>query len=77
MWVAVGEKYKLGSEEKSKVSGGFLAYGVVLFQIFSRVFLCIPSNLSDEDDALRLWILQEHLQTVYEVCPIKRIPTNT
>lgn len=52
-------------------------YGVMLFKIFCCILLRIASNLSNKDDAVCLGILQEHLQTVYEICAIEWISANT
>lgn len=52
-------------------------YRIVLFEELRCIFLSVASDLSDEDDALCLRILQEHLQTIYEVCSIEWIPANT
>lgn len=62
--------------EKWKVVRMCFAYRVVFFQILSRILLGIPSDLSDKDDAFCLGVLQEHLQAVYKVCPIKWIAAN-
>lgn len=59
------------------VSSVSFPYRVVLFQVLCCILLCISSNFSNKNNALRLGILQEHLQTVYEVCAIKWIPANT
>lgn len=52
-------------------------YRVVFFQILCCIFLSTATNFSNEDDAFSLWILKEHLQTIYEVCAIERISPNT
>lgn len=54
-----------------------VAYRVVLFEVLCCILLSVASDFSNEDDALCLGILQEHLQAVYEVCTIEWIPTNT
>ena len=70
-----------GYQEESKVNQQvpcvLCPYRVVLFQVFCCILLCIASDFSDDDDALRLGILQEHLQTVYEVCSVEWIAANT
>lgn len=53
------------------------AYSIVLLQILGSILLSISSDLSDEDNPLCFGIFQEHFQTVYEVCAIKWITTNT
>lgn len=52
-------------------------YRIVLFEVLRCIFLSVASDLSNEDDALCLRILQEHLQTIYEVCSVEWIPANT
>lgn len=52
-------------------------YRIVLFEELRCIFLSVASDLSNEDDALCLRILQEHLQTIYEVCSVEWIPANT
>lgn len=52
-------------------------YRVVLFEVLCCILFSIAPDFSDKDDALRLGILQEHLQTIYEVGTIEWIPTNT
>lgn len=69
--------YQRESEVKLWVSSVPFPYRVILFQVLCRILLCISSDFSNKDNALRLGILQEHLQTVYEVCTIKWIPANT
>lgn len=49
----------------------------MLFEVLRCILLSIASNFSNQDDALRLGILQEHLQTIYEVRTIEWIPANT
>lgn len=61
-----------GRRRKKAVRTSF-AYRVVFFQILSCILLSIPSDFSDKDDAFCLGVLQEHLQAVYKVCPIKWI----
>uniref|UniRef100_A0A8D8WC53 Uncharacterized protein n=1 Tax=Cacopsylla melanoneura TaxID=428564 RepID=A0A8D8WC53_9HEMI len=46
-------------------------------QIFSSIFLINSSNFSNQDNSLRLRIIQEHFQTINEVCSIERISSNT
>lgn len=48
-------------------------YGIVLFQVLGRILLGVASDLPDEDDALGLGVLQEHLQTVDEVCSVEGV----
>lgn len=48
-------------------------YGIVLLQVLGRILLGVASDLSDQDDALRLGVLQEHLQTVDEVCSVEGV----
>lgn len=48
-------------------------YRIVLFQVLGRIFLSVASNLSNQDDALGLGVLQENLQTVDEVCSVEGI----
>lgn len=52
-------------------------YRVVLFEVICCILFSIAPDFSNKDDALCLWILQEHLQTIYEVGTIEWIPTNT
>lgn len=59
------------------MSSVLFSYRVVLFQVLCSVLLGIASDLSNKDDALSLRILQKYLQTVYEVCAVEWIPTNT
>lgn len=53
------------------------SYRVVLFEVLCCILLGVASDFSNKDDALRLGILQEHLQTVYEVCAVEWITANT
>ncbi len=53
------------------------AYRVVLFQVLCRILFCISTDLSNQNDALSFWVLQEHLQAVNEVSAIKRVSTDT
>lgn len=48
-------------------------YRIVLFQVLGRIFLGVASDLSDQDDALGLGVLQENLQAVDEVCSVEGI----
>lgn len=59
------------------MSSVLVPYRVVLFEVLCCILLSIASDFSNEDDALCLGILQEHLQTVYEVCTVEWIPANT
>lgn len=52
-------------------------YRVVLFEVLRCILFSIAPDFSNKDDALCLGILQEHLQTIYEVCTVERIPANT
>lgn len=51
-------------------------YRIVLFQVLGRIFLGVASDLSDQDDALGLGVLQENLQAVDEVCSVEGIATD-
>lgn len=48
-------------------------YRIVLFQVLGRIFLGVASDLSNQDDALGLGVLQENLQAVDEVCSVEGI----
>lgn len=50
---------------------------IVLFQVLGCVFLGVASDLSDQNDALSLGVLQEHLQAVNEVCSVEGIATDS
>ena len=54
-----------------------MAYRVVLLEVVGGLLLGVAPDLPDEDDALSLWIAQEHLQTVDEVRPVEGIASDT
>ena len=49
----------------------------VLFDEFGCLFLGISADLSDHHDPFSLGILFEHFETINEIGPINRIPTDT
>lgn len=51
-------------------------YLVVLHKIIGGLFLGHTTDLTDQDDALGVWILQEDLQAVDEVGSVERIASN-
>ena len=48
----------------------------VLFHEFGCLFLGIAADLSDHHDPFRLGVLFEHFETINEIGPIDRIPTD-
>lgn len=52
-------------------------YRIVLFQVLGSIFLCVASDLSNQDDALSLGVLQEHLQAVDKVCAVEGIAADS
>ena len=52
------------------------SYRVVLFEVIGSILLGVAADLADQDDAVSLGVLQEHLQAVDEICPIEGVPTD-
>ena len=52
-------------------------YRVLLHEELCRPLLCLPSDLSDHDDALRLGVVDEEVEAVDEVGPVERVPSDS
>lgn len=50
---------------------------IVLLQVLGRIFLGVAPDLADQDDALSLGVLQEHLQAVDEVGPVEGVAADS
>ena len=48
----------------------------ILFDEFGCLFLGIAADLTDHHDPFRLGVLFEHFETINEIGPIDRIPTD-
>ena len=49
---------------------------VVLCEVSSSCFLSTTTNLADEDNSFRLWIVQKDFKTVDEVSTVKWVTAN-
>ena len=48
----------------------------MIFQIICCILFCLSSNFTNQHNTVSIWVGQEHLQTVSEVCAIERVATN-